>query len=280
MDIIFSSATERLLKDALDEDMGVGDITTMNTVPADLQGRGLVRAKKECIVAGLIVIPKLLDLLDPRAKANLLVHDGDAVGESQVVCEAEGPLRALLMAERTLLNFVQRLSGTATLARKCVEAVKDYPSRIIDTRKTTPGLRQLEKYAVRVGGAMNHRYGLYDASLIKDNHISACGSITEAVARVRCNAPFMAPIEVECTDLDQVKEALAAGAEFIMLDNASLAMMAKAVRVINGKARVEASGGITLGMLPRVAKTGVDFISLGALTHSAPSVDFNMKLAG
>jgi len=278
MDIFFNSATERLLKDALEEDIGVGDITTMSTVPADLYGRGFVRAKKDCVVAGLNVIPRLLELIDSQAKANLLAHDGDQVGAGTIVCETEGPVRALLMAERTLLNFVQRLSGTATLARKCVDAVKDYPCKIIDTRKTTPGLRQLEKYAVRVGGAMNHRYGLYDAALVKDNHIAACGSITEAVARIRRNAPFMAPVEVECTDLDQVKEALGAQADFVMLDNASVEIMAEAVRLVAGKARVEASGGITLDTLPQVAKTGVDFISLGALTHSAPSVDFNMKV--
>jgi nicotinate-nucleotide pyrophosphorylase (carboxylating) len=278
MDILFNSATERLLRDALEEDIGVGDITTMSTVSADLGGRGFVRAKKECVVAGLTVIPRLLELVDPRAKANLLAHDGDAVGAGTVVCETEGPMRALLMAERTLLNFVQRLSGTATLARKCVDAVKDYPCKIIDTRKTTPGLRQLEKHAVRVGGAMNHRYGLYDAALIKDNHIAACGSIAEAVACIRRNAPFMAPVEVECTDLDQVKESLVAGADFVMLDNASIEIMTEAVRLVGSKARVEASGGITLDTLPQVAKTGVDFISLGALTHSAPSVDFNMKV--
>jgi nicotinate-nucleotide pyrophosphorylase (carboxylating) len=278
MDIIFNSATERLLRDALDEDIGIGDVTTMSTIPAGVVGRGLVRSKQACIVAGLVVIPKLLEFVDPTAKARMIVKDGDAVEAGTVVCETEGPMRALLMAERTLLNFIQRLSGTATLARRCVEAVKGSPCKIIDTRKTTPGLRQLEKYAVRLGGAMNHRYGLYDAGLIKDNHITACGSIIEAVARVRRNAPFMTPIEVECENLDQVKEALAAGADFIMLDNASIETMEEAVRLIDGKARVEASGGITLDKLPRVAGTGVDFISLGALTHSAPSMDFNMKV--
>lgn len=278
MDIVLSATTEHLLRNALEEDIGVGDITTMSTVAADLEGRGLVRAKKDCVVAGLVIIPKLLNLVDTRGKANFLKRDGDDVQAGTVVCETEGPMRTLLMVERTLLNFIQRLSGTATLARRCVTAVQDYPCKIIDTRKTTPGLRQLEKYAVRVGGAMNHRYGLYDAALIKDNHITACGSITEAVARVRGNAPFMAPVEVECVDLAQVKEAVAAGADFILLDNASVDIMTEAVRLINGKAKVEASGGITLERLPQVAASGVDFISMGALTHSAPSVDFNMKV--
>lgn len=278
MDIVFNTSTQRLLRDALDEDIGIGDVTTMSTIPRDALGRGLVRSKKACVVAGLVVIPRLLELIDPEATARMKANDGDAVEAGTVVCETEGPMRSLLMAERTLLNFVQRLSGTATLARKCVEAVKGRRCKIIDTRKTTPGLRQLEKYAVRVGGAMNHRYGLYDAALIKDNHITACGSISEAVALVRRNAPFMTPIEVECANLDQVREALAAGADFIMLDNATVEIMAEAVRIIDGKAPVEASGGITLETLPRVADTGVDFISLGALTHSAPSVDFNMKV--
>lgn len=278
MDIILNAATERLLRDALDEDIGIGDVTTMSTIPKDALGRGLVRSKSTCVVAGLVVVPKLLELVDPRATARCAVNDGEPVEAGTVVCETEGPMRALLMAERTLLNFIQRLSGTATLARKCVEAVKGRHCRIIDTRKTTPGLRQLEKYAVRLGGAMNHRYGLYDAALVKDNHIAACGSITEAVARIRRNAPFMTPIEVECADLDQVREALSAGADFIMLDNVNIEEMAEAVRLVDGKAPVEASGGITLETLPHVADTGVDFISLGALTHSAPSVDFNMKV--
>lgn len=278
MDIILNAATERLLRDALDEDIGIGDVTTMSTIPKDALGRGFVRSKSACVVAGLVVVPKLLELVDRRATARCVVNDGEPVEAGTVVCETEGPMRALLMAERTLLNFVQRLSGTATLARKCVNAVKGRHCKIIDTRKTTPGLRQLEKYAVRLGGAMNHRYGLYDAALVKDNHIAACGSIAEAVARIRRSAPFMTPIEVECANLDQVREALSAGADFIMLDNVNIEEMAEAVRLIDGKAPVEASGGITLETLPRVADTGVDFISLGALTHSAPSVDFNMKV--
>jgi nicotinate-nucleotide pyrophosphorylase (carboxylating) len=195
-----------------------------------------------------------------------------------VVAEAIGPVRALLLAERTALNFLQRLSGNATLTRKYVEAVKDFPCKVLDTRKTTPGLRTLEKYAVRMGGGMNHRIGLYDAALVKDNHIEATGSISEAVKAVRRHAPFMAKVEVEASSLKQVQEAIDAGADVIMLDNMTLAQMAEAVKLVNKRAWVEASGGITLETIRQVAATGVDFISSGALTHSAPVVDFNMKI--
>jgi nicotinate-nucleotide pyrophosphorylase (carboxylating) len=195
-----------------------------------------------------------------------------------VVAEALGPVRALLLAERTALNFLQRLSGNATLTRKYVDAVKDFSCKVLDTRKTTPGLRTLEKYAVRMGGGMNHRIGLYDAALVKDNHIEATGSIAEAVKAVRRHAPFMAKVEVEVGSLKQVQEAIDAGADVIMLDNMTLAQMAEAVKLINKRAWVEASGGITLDTIRQVAATGVDFISSGALTHSAPVVDFNMKI--
>jgi nicotinate-nucleotide pyrophosphorylase (carboxylating) len=195
-----------------------------------------------------------------------------------VVAEVEGPVRALLMGERTALNFLQRLSGTATLTRRYVDAVKEFPCKIIDTRKTTPGLRTLEKYAVRMGGGINHRIGLYDAALIKDNHIVAAGSIAKAVETVRRHAPFMARVEVECVDLKQVQEAIDAKADVIMLDNMGTKQMAEAVRLVNKRAWIEASGGITLERIREIAEAGVDFISIGALTHSAPAVDFNMKI--
>jgi nicotinate-nucleotide pyrophosphorylase (carboxylating) len=182
------------------------------------------------------------------------------------------------MGERTALNFLQRLSGTATLTRRYVDAVKDLRGKIIDTRKTTPGLRTLEKYAVRMGGGTNHRLGLYDAAIIKDNHIAASGSIAQAVEKVRRHAPFMARVEVECADLKQVQEALDAHADVIMLDNMDTKQMAEAVKLINKRVWVEASGGITIERVREVAKAGVDFISVGALTHSAPAVDFNMKI--
>ncbi|MEE9185917.1 MAG: carboxylating nicotinate-nucleotide diphosphorylase, partial [Candidatus Binatia bacterium] len=207
-----------------------------------------------------------------------LCRDGDQVSRGTVIAEAEGVVRALLMGERTALNFLQRLSGTATLTRRYVDTIKDLPSKIIDTRKTTPGLRTLEKYAVRMGGGTNHRLGLYDAAIIKDNHIAASGSIAQAVENVRSNSPFMSRVEVECEDLKQVQKALDAKADVIMLDNMDTATMKEAVKLIKKRVWVEASGGITMERVREVAEAGVDFISVGALTHSAPAVDFNMKI--
>ncbi len=279
MDIVVTPQIEQLIRCALEEDIGAGDITTLSTVPRDARGKGLFRAKRDGVAAGLILIEKVFSFLDADVQVRCLARDGDAVKQGAVVAEAEGPIRALLMGERTALNFLQRLSGTATLTRRYVDAVKDFPCKIIDTRKTTPGFRTLEKYAVRMGGGINHRLGLYDAALVKDNHIVAAGSIAGAVEEVRRQAPFMAKIEVECSTLAQVREALDARADVIMLDNVNPKEMAEAVRVINKRAWVEASGGITIETLREVAATGVDFISVGALTHSAPSLDFNMKVA-
>jgi nicotinate-nucleotide pyrophosphorylase (carboxylating) len=278
MDIVFTAAVEQLIKTALEEDIGPGDITTMSTIDAEARGTGFFRAKSDGVIAGLIVIEKVFSFVDTSVRVRCLSEDGDAVTKGQVVAEADGPIRALLLGERTALNFLQRLSGTATLARRYVDAVKEFPCKIIDTRKTTPGFRSLEKYAVRMGGATNHRFGLYDAALIKDNHIAAAGSISGAVRQVRRQAPFMAKIEVECTNLDQVREALDSGADVIMLDNMNVEQMAEAVRVVAKRACVEASGGINLDTVRQVAATGVDFISVGALTHSAVSLDFNMKI--
>jgi nicotinate-nucleotide pyrophosphorylase (carboxylating) len=279
MDIVVTPQIEQLIRCALEEDIGAGDITTLSTVARDARGKGLFRAKRDGVAAGLILIDKVFSFLDADVEVRCLARDGDAVKQGAVVAEAEGSIRALLMGERTALNFLQRLSGTATLTRRYVDAVKDLPCKIIDTRKTTPGFRTLEKYAVRMGGGTNHRLGLYDAALVKDNHIVAAGSIAGAVEEVRRQAPFMAKIEVECSTLAQVHEALDARADVIMLDNVNPKEMAEAVRVINKRAWVEASGGITIETLREVAATGVDFISVGALTHSAPSLDFNMKVA-
>ena len=278
MDILVSPQIERLIRDALDEDIGAGDLATMATISAQARGTGLFRAKKSGVVAGLVLLDRIFYFIDPKVEVRLLTHDGAEVVESSVVAEAVGPVRALLLAERTALNFLQRLSGNATLTRRYVDAVKDFPCKVLDTRKTTPGLRTLEKYAVRMGGGTNHRIGLYDVALVKDNHIEATGSIGEAVKAVRRHAPFMAKVEVEASTLQQVQEAIDAGADVIMLDNMSLAQMAEAVKLVNKRAHVEASGGITLENIRAVAATGVDFISSGALTHSAPVVDFNMKI--
>lgn len=278
MDILVNPQIERLIRDALDEDIGPGDLATMATIPADSHGKGLFRAKKNCVVAGLVLLDRIFSFIDARVNVCLLTRDGSEVKQGTVVAEAEGPVRALLLAERTALNFLQRLSGTATLTRRYVDAVKGFSCKVLDTRKTTPGLRTLEKYAVRMGGGTNHRIGLYDAALVKDNHIEATGSIARAVEQVRRHAPFMAKVEVETGNMEQVQEALDARADVIMLDNMAIPQMAEAVRLVNKRAWVEASGGITLDTLRQVAETGVDFISSGALTHSAPAVDFNMKI--
>ncbi len=279
MDVLITPEIEQLIKTALEEDIGAGDLTTLSTVPAELRGKGLFRAKRDGVVAGLFLLEKIFSLLDAQVKVRCLTKDGEHVKQGTVVAEVDGPVRALLMGERTALNFLQRLSGTATLTRRYVDAVKEFPCKVIDTRKTTPGLRTLEKYAVRMGGGSNHRLGLYDAGLIKDNHIVAAGSIAKAVEKVRRHAPFMAKVEVECSDLKQVQEALDAKADVIMLDNMGTKGMAEAVKLINKRAWVEASGGITIERIREVAESGVDFISVGALTHSAPAVDFNMKVA-
>ena len=278
MDILVSPQIERLIRDALDEDIGPGDLATMATIAAEAQGVGLFRAKKDGVVAGLVLLERIFYFIDPRVEIRHLSKDGAAVKSGTVVAEAEGPVRALLLGERTALNFLQRLSGTATLTRRYVDAVKEFPCKVLDTRKTTPGLRTLEKYAVRMGGGTNHRIGLYDAALVKDNHIEATGSIGEAVQAVRKHAPFMAKVEVEAANLTQVQEAIDAGADVIMLDNMTIPQMAEAVKFVNKRAGVEASGGITMDNIRQIAETGVDFISSGALTHSAPVVDFNMKI--
>lgn len=278
MDVLINPQIERLIREALEEDIGAGDLTTLSTVAEGVSGKGLFRAKRDCVVAGLFLLGKIFSFLDERVAVRMLAKDGDRIRQGTVVAEAEGPVRALLMGERTTLNFLQRLSGTATLTRRYVEAVKDFPCKVIDTRKTTPGLRTLEKYAVRMGGGTNHRLGLYDAALVKDNHIAACGSIARAIQEVRRHAPFMAKVEVECGKLDEVRQALDAGADVIMLDNMKTQEIAEAVRLVNKRAWVEASGGITIERLREVAQAGVDFISIGALTHSAPAVDFNMKI--
>jgi nicotinate-nucleotide pyrophosphorylase (carboxylating) len=278
MEVIITPQIDQVIKMALEEDIGPGDLTTLSTVPADLQGKGNFRAKRPSVVAGVFLLERIFACVDPQVRVSRHIRDGDAVKEGIVVAEAHGPVRALLMGERTALNFLQRLSGTATLTRRYVEAVRGFSCQIIDTRKTTPGLRTLEKYAVRMGGGTNHRLGLYDAALVKDNHIVAAGSITKAVAAVRRQAPFMAPIEVECASLPQVQEALDVGVQWIMLDNMKVDEMTQAVKLIAKRARVEASGGITLDSVRAVAATGVDFISVGALTHSAAAEDFNMKI--
>jgi len=271
-------AIRELLEMALREDIGSGDITSDSVVPADTMAKGTILSKDEGIIAGLDVAGEIFRMLDPEIDFRKLVSDGEQIHQKQELATAEGPARPILTAERTVLNFLQRLSGIATLTSKYVRAASGYRARIIDTRKTTPGWRVLEKYAVRVGGGHNHRFGLYDAVLIKDNHIAALGSVSEAITRAREQIPHTMKIEVEVEDMDQVREAISAGADIIMPDNMDVDMMSEAVDLIDGRAIVEASGGIRLEDISAVAATGVDLISVGALTNAAPPLDISMSM--
>lgn len=270
----------RQLQQFLEEDLGLGDITTDSVFGPDQQGQAVFVAKEEFVVAGLDEIaPLVFATRNPRIVCAAMKKDGETARPGEQIFSAHGPVRDLLSAERVALNLVQRLSGIATLTAAFVQEVEGLPVRIIDTRKTTPGLRAFEKYAVRVGGGHNHRFSLADGILLKDNHIAACGSITQAVRTLRDKAPHTLKIEVETENLDQVAECLACGVEIVMLDNMSPALMRQAVNLISGRALVEASGGVNLANVREIAETGVDLISVGALTHSAKAVDISMRLS-
>jgi nicotinate-nucleotide pyrophosphorylase (carboxylating) len=272
------NSTQHLIKIALKEDIGSGDITTDNLVDPDLEGKGVIIAKEPFVIAGLDVACQVFKHLNAEVIFTSIYSDGNFVKEGDTIAAVEGNLRALLSGERTALNFLQRLSGIATCVRSYVDELKNKRVRLVDTRKTTPGWRVLEKYAVRVGGAHNHRMGLYDGVLIKDNHIAACGGIKKAVDRIRTRVTHLVKIEVEVSTLDQVKDALKAGAEVIMLDNMSIGQIKEAVAFINKKALVEVSGNVTKSDLNSLADAGVDIISVGALTHSAGCVDMSMRI--
>jgi quinolinate synthase len=273
------AAAGRLIDLALAEDLGPGDATSEAVLPADLILRGHIVAKQAGVVAGLPIVGAVFSQVDPALTLACRVQDGTRVRPGDRVAEVSGPARAMLSAERTALNFLQRLSGIATLTRSFVDAVAGTQARILDTRKTHPGYRVLEKYAVRMGGGHNHRMGLHDMVLIKDNHIQAAGSITTAVERARAARPDL-PLEVEVRSLDELREALALEPDRIMLDNMSLDDMRAAVRVAAGRVALEASGGIDLERVAAVAATGVDYISVGALTHSAPALDLSLEIVG
>jgi len=273
-----------LVRRALAEDIGRGDITTEATIPAEAVARGRIVAREAGVIAGLPVAELAFRLLDPAVRFEALVADGARVETGATLTRIEGSARALLTAERTALNFLGRLSGIATLAARCAAAVGGTRAVVVDTRKTTPGLRALEKYAVRVGGATNHRAGLDDGILIKDNHIAAAGGVREAILRARAHAPHLLKIEVECEDEQQVSDAVESGAEVILLDNMPIERLRANVAWIRAHAPltiVEASGGIGTDpeRLATVAATGVDLISLGALTHSAPTLDVSLEFA-
>jgi len=268
---------QELIDRALKEDIGTGDLSA-RIFPEDLSSLAKLYAKQEGVVAGLSIVEQVFQRVDPRIQVHILVKDGDKVNVGDVVIELEGPLSSILQGERTALNFLQHLSGIATATKRAVDQVAGLSTYIVDTRKTLPGLRALQKYAVRVGGGQNHRFGLYDAVMLKDNHLAAMGGLTEAVQRVKAQIGHMIKIEVECETIEQVEEAVACGVDVIMLDNMGIEEMREAVLYIDRRAIVEASGGIQEEYLRQVAETGVDLISIGALTHSVKAMDFSLDL--
>ncbi|MDD2321826.1 MAG: carboxylating nicotinate-nucleotide diphosphorylase, partial [Geobacteraceae bacterium] len=260
------------------EDIHTGDITTLAVVPEKRNATARLIAKESMVLAGIDVAARVFYLVDPEISFTNCFSDGALLRAGDVIADIAGDAAALLQAERVALNLLQRMCGVATSTARYVQAVAGTGARVVDTRKTTPGLRQLEKYAVRIGGGSNHRYGLYDGVLIKENHIAAAGGIAIAVTRARAFIPHTIKIEVETETLEQVAEALEAGADIIMLDNMDLVTMRQAVVLIDGRALVEASGGVTLETIAKIAETGVDIISVGALTHSARAMDISMLL--
>ena len=269
---------DSLIDLALEEDLGSGDVTTQALIPSGLEGEAEIRAKQTLVVAGLPVAARVFEKVEAGLSFTAQVAEGQEVPPGTVLARLAGPVAAILTGERVALNFLMRLSGIATFTRKMVAAIAGQPAVLVDTRKTTPCWRVLEKYAVRLGGGHNHRFGLFDGVLIKNNHLTAVGSIHKAVRLARERAPQPLAIEVEVTDLAGLEEALAAGADIVMLDNMTEADMAKAAEITRGRALLEASGSMTLARLPQVAATGVNFISMGALTHSAPAVDIHLRL--
>ena len=269
---------DKLIELSLEEDAALGDVTSQSIFPAEHRSKARILAREDMVVCGLEIARRVFKRVDTELKVDLKTRDGEQVTQGQTVLEVEGPTIALLTAERIALNFMQRLSGIASISRRFADAAKDAGTgvRIVDTRKTTPGWRALEKYAVRCGGCFNHRSSLSEHVLIKENHITAAGSLAKAVKLARDFAPHCAKIEVETETMDDVREALQAGAEIIMLDNMSPEQIQQAVSVINKAAIIEISGGVRLSTIKDYALAGVDVISVGALTHSAPAADFSM----
>jgi nicotinate-nucleotide pyrophosphorylase (carboxylating) len=273
---VATDTLERIVHAALAEDIGGGDVTTEATVPEDATGTAELLVKEPGVVCGLRAAEATFRALDPEIQFEALTADGDVVDAPTVVARVSGSERAILTGERVALNFLGRLSGIATLTRRYVQAIDGTGAAVLDTRKTTPGIRALEKYAVVSGGGRNHRFGLDDAVLVKDNHLRAAGSLAAAVELVRAATDL--PVEVECDTLDQVREALEAGVDAILLDNMSLEQLRQAVALAGGRARLEASGGVSLDTIRPIAETGVDEISVGALTHSARALDVSLEL--
>lgn len=268
-----------LIKNALKEDINYIDTTADLVIPEDQRGQAYFVAKASGVLCGIDAAMRVFRLLDDSFACTVHFHDGDKLAKGDVICEFSGNMRCLLKGERTALNLIQHMSGIATETARCVDIVKGTNAAITDTRKTLPGLRAIQKYAVTVGGGKNHRYNLSDGAMLKDNHIDACGGIAGAVSTLRSKLGHMVKIEVETRDLDEVKQALESGADIIMLDNMDCPTMKKAVEMVGGKALLEASGGITHDTLREVAETGVDIISIGALTHSVQAFDISMRIS-
>lgn len=275
--ITMNLVADDIIRFALREDMNAGDLSTESVCPERREAEVQLIAKAEGVIAGLDVFERAFTLLDLRTSFDARVADGDAVEPGQLLGIVRGDARVLLSGERVALNFLQRMSGIATYTRRMAAALEGTKTRLVDTRKTTPCLRIFEKAAVEAGGGANHRYNLSQAVMLKDNHIDAAGGVSAAVAGARAHAPFVCTVEVECEDLDMVREALEAGADIIMLDNMTHEQMAEAVALIDGRAKVEASGNVDAGNIRALADLGVDFISSGALTHSAPILDLSLK---
>jgi len=270
---------DELLRLAILEDIGSGDVTTLSVVPAEMEGSAVVFGREPFVLSGSGPFRRVFELIDPEIRVECLSRDGEEIGPDVPVFKIEGCIRTILNGERTALNFVQRLCGIATLTRKMADCIAGTGCRLLDTRKTTPLWRCLEKEAVRHGGGRNHRFGLADGILIKDNHIAAVGSVREAVRRARENAPHTLRIEVEVEDLAQLEEAISAGADIVLLDNFTLDMLKNAVTIGRGRVLMEASGGVNLDTVRAIAQSGVDFVSCGSITHSARAIDLTMELS-
>ncbi len=275
--ITMQLVADKYIKMALEEDISSEDVSTNAVMPEYKKGDVQLICKEDGIIAGLQIFERVFTMLDPQTTVEFKVKDGEEVKKGQLLAVVTGDIRVLLSGERTALNYLQRLSGIATYANSVAKLLEGSKTQLLDTRKTTPGMRVFEKYAVRIGGGHNHRYNLSDGVLLKDNHIDAAGGVKEAIAAAKAYAPFVRKIEVETENLDMVKEAVEAGADIIMLDNMTPDEMAEAIRIIDGRAETECSGNITKENIQTITKLGVDYVSSGALTHSAPIMDISLK---
>ena len=275
--ITMKIVADKYIRMALEEDINSEDVSTNAVMPAYQKGEVQLICKQDGIIAGLGVFERVFQLLDPETKVDFYVADGDAVTKGQLMATVTGDIRVLLSGERTALNYLQRMSGIATYTNEVAKMLEGTKTTLLDTRKTTPCMRVFEKYAVKVGGGKNHRYNLSDGVMLKDNHIGAAGGVKEAISAAKAYAPFVRKIEVETENLDMVKEAVEAGADIIMLDNMTPEEMAEAIRIIDGRAETECSGNMTKENIKTITELGVDYVSSGALTHSAPILDISLK---